>query len=127
MDNMGRPHVDHRVAPIKESGEQCEADTRHVIHASGFHATLDIPRELSAKTRFSARIALAVRKNKTPSVSTSETTPTIARAKCSMRLSCQSQPAFAGGRYRRARGANYCGPQSLLARSTLSEVTLVLE
>ena len=46
-----RPHVDHRIAPIEESGEQCEADASRVIHASGFDPTLDITRELFAKNQ----------------------------------------------------------------------------
>jgi hypothetical protein len=44
-----RSHVDHRIAPIEESGEQRKADASHVIHASWFDTTLDISRELSAK------------------------------------------------------------------------------
>ena len=47
------------------------------------------------RTRFSARIALDERKNKTPSLRMSEAIPTTARAHCSMRSSCQSRPAFA--------------------------------
>jgi len=50
--NDGRwTHVDHRIAPIEESGEQREADPSHVIHASGFDATLNVPSELSAKNQ----------------------------------------------------------------------------
>src|SRR6266542_3680339 len=63
------------------------------------------------RTRFSARIALDERKNKTPSLRMSETIPTTARAHCSMRSSCQSRPAFVGVGHQRARGANFCGPQ----------------
>ena len=46
-----RLHVDHRVAPIEESGEQCEADASCVIHTSGFDTTLDIPHKLFAKNQ----------------------------------------------------------------------------
>src|SRR6266851_1760442 len=46
-----RLHVDHRVAPIEESGEQCEADASRVIHTSGLDTTLDMPRELFAKNQ----------------------------------------------------------------------------
>ena len=46
------------------------------------------------RTRFSARIALDERKNKTTSLKTSKATPTIARTRCNMRSSCQSRPAF---------------------------------
>jgi WD40 repeat protein len=42
---------------------------------------------------------------------TSEATPTIARASCSMCSSCQSQPASAGVGHGSSRGGNYCGPQ----------------
>ena len=44
-----RSYDDDRIAPIEESGEQCEADASRVIHASGFDTSLDIPRELPAK------------------------------------------------------------------------------
>jgi hypothetical protein len=46
-----RLHVDHRVAPIEESGEQCEVDASRVIHTSGLDTTLDTPRELFAKNQ----------------------------------------------------------------------------
>ena len=50
--NDGRwTHVDHRIAPIEEPGEQREADPSHVIHASGFDPTLNVARELSAKNQ----------------------------------------------------------------------------
>src|SRR6266498_4114730 len=65
------------------------------------------------RTRFSARIAPDERTNNASRLSRSETTPTIARANCSMRSSCQSRPAFAVVRHRRARGANYCGKERL--------------
>ncbi len=42
-------HVDHRIAPIEEPGEQRKADASHVIHASWFDTTLGISRGLSAK------------------------------------------------------------------------------
>src|SRR5205823_2323451 len=107
-----RPYDDHRIAPIEEPGEQRKADARHVIHTSGLDATLDIPRELSAKNQILSAIALDERKNKTPSHRMSETTPMIARANCCIRSSCQSRPTFAGAGHRSTRGANYCGPHA---------------
>jgi hypothetical protein len=50
-----RPYDDHRIVPIEESGKQCEADARRVIHASGLDTTLEVPRQLLAKNQiFSA-------------------------------------------------------------------------
>lgn len=49
------------------------------------------------------------RKNETTSRRKSQATPTIARASCSMRSSCQSQPAAAGFGHGSSRGANYAG------------------
>jgi len=46
-----RSYDDHRIAPIEQSGEQCEADASRVIHTSGFDTTLDVPRELFAKNQ----------------------------------------------------------------------------
>lgn len=46
-----RPDDDDRIAPIEESGEQREADTSYVVHASGFDAALKIPRELSTQSQ----------------------------------------------------------------------------
>ena len=63
------------------------------------------------RTRFSARIALDERRNEPSSLKRSEATPTNARASGNMCSSCQSRPAFAGIRYRRTGGANYCAPQ----------------
>ena len=49
---MGRrPYGDYLIPPIEESGEQCEADARRVIHASGFDTALNMTRELFAKNQ----------------------------------------------------------------------------
>jgi hypothetical protein len=103
---------DHRIAPIEESGEQCEADASRVIHASGLMPRARYRASCLRRTRFSARSAPDERTNNASRLSRSETIPTIARANCSMRSSCQSRPAFAGVRRRRGRGANYCGPHA---------------
>ena len=50
-DDGCRPYDDYRIAPIEQSGEQCEADARRAINASGFDTTLDITRELLAKNQ----------------------------------------------------------------------------
>ena len=63
------------------------------------------------RTRFSARSARKERKNETTSRRNSQATPTIARARCNMSSSCQSQPAAAGVGHPGARSTNYCGPQ----------------
>src|SRR5439155_14877378 len=60
------------------------------------------------RTRLSTRSAPDERKNKTPSLRMSETIPTIARAECSMRLSCQGQTFLVGIGHRGTRGTNYC-------------------
>jgi hypothetical protein len=106
-----RLYDDHRIAPIEEPGKQCNADSSRMIHAARFDATLNITRELLRRTRFSARVALDERKNNVTNLRTSEATPTIARANCSMRSSCQSQPAAAGVRDGIAHDSNYCGAQ----------------
>src|SRR6266508_3742133 len=46
-----RPNDDDRIAPIEESGEQREADASRVVHASGFDAALEIPRQLSTQNQ----------------------------------------------------------------------------
>ena len=38
--NRPRAHIGHRIAPIEESSEQREADTRRVIHAFGLDAVV---------------------------------------------------------------------------------------
>jgi hypothetical protein len=45
-------------------------------------------------------------------IRSTQTSPTIARASCSMCSSWQTQPASAGVGHGSSRGANYCGPQS---------------
>jgi hypothetical protein len=50
-NNGRRSYDDHGIAPIEESGKQCEANPTRVIHASGLDATLDITRELLAKNQ----------------------------------------------------------------------------
>jgi hypothetical protein len=50
-DDGRRPYDDNRIAPIKQSGEQCEADARRVINASGLDTTLDIACQLFAKNQ----------------------------------------------------------------------------
>jgi hypothetical protein len=46
-----RSYDDHGIAPIEESGEQCEAYSSRVIRASGLDATLDVTRKLLAKNQ----------------------------------------------------------------------------
>jgi len=50
-NNGRRSYDDHGIAPIEESGKQCEANPSRVIHPSGLDATLDITRELLAKNQ----------------------------------------------------------------------------
>src|ERR1700674_5473009 len=106
-----RPHIDHRIAPIEEPRKQREAHTSRMFHPSGFDTALIYHASCLRRTRFSARIALDGRKNRTTSLKMSEMIPTTARANCSMCSSCQSRPAFAGTGHGGDSGANYCGPQ----------------
>ena len=48
--NDGRgPHIDHRIAPITESGEYCRTHASRVIDSSGLDVPLDILSKLSTK------------------------------------------------------------------------------
>lgn len=70
------------------------------------------------------------RKNSTRSLRMSQTIPTIARANCTMRPSCQRRQALAGVGHRSAHGANDCGahprgPGVLQARAFRAKVMLI--
>jgi len=101
-----RSHVKHRITPI-QSGEQRQAHASHVIHASWFDTTIDIPRELSAKDQILSAGRAGIRKNEMLSLRTSESNPMIAHVNRSMHSSCQTRPAFTGVGHRSARGPNY--------------------